>query len=109
MASAVCSLRCGRLPPLALALARFCLAAVMVLVRVEVAALLGRRPPPGRWWVGESGEMGKECRGLVPAAREWAGVIHCSARSRWPLLGERRRGKTRWMSGLRVMMQAHEM
>jgi hypothetical protein len=39
----------------------------------------------------------------------WAGLIHCRAGSRMPLLGERRRGKTRWMSGLSVMMQAQVM
>lgn len=37
------------------------------------------------------------------------GVIHGSCGSRKPLLGDRRRGKTRWIRGLNVMMQAHEM
>jgi hypothetical protein len=39
----------------------------------------------------------------------WAGLIHCRAGSRMPLLGERRRGKTRWRSRLSVMMQAQVM
>jgi hypothetical protein len=71
-------------------------------------------------WVWGDALLMRRVNGLIGAGVElrWlvscmlsllTGVIHCRAGSRMPLLGDRRRGKTRWMRGLRVMMQAQAM